>query len=105
MAITINQAQQALSWPTFLARVKYQMCIQALAVYSEPNTTVGHTTRAARATAILNNPDAYVGVYAQAVITQLSLSGTNLVGNTDLDTPDATLATEISAVWNALAGV
>jgi hypothetical protein len=105
MAITSNQAETALTWPTFLQRVQLQLCVQALNVYSELNTVTGHAVRAARATAVLNNPTGYVSVYAQAVLTQLTLASTNIAGSVDLDTTDAAIGSAISAVWNGLAGV
>lgn len=104
MALTINQAQTLLTWPMFLQRVQYQMVTTAQAVYTEGTGVTNHAIRAARATAILQNPANYTAEFAQAVVAQLPLTTTNIVGNTDVDTTDTAIATEISAVYNAHCG-
>ncbi len=105
MAIVVNDAQNLLTLPMFLARVQYEMCVTASNVYSEASGTVGHVKRAAYASLVANNPTGYLPNVAQMVVTQLPLASTNIINSgTDVDTTNASIANFISAVWNLLAG-
>jgi hypothetical protein len=108
-AVTVNQLQTLVSSTAgqpFRDRVKFELVLTAEQIVSESVGTAKHADRARLASAILNNPDGYVTSFAQAVVVQLPLASTNLVtvagvANADVDTADATVQSDISAVFNA----
>jgi len=71
---------------------------QALAIYAESSGTAGHAARAAFATKVLNNPDAFVW---PAMLVCL-VDPTILAGG--VAPTDAQVATALQNAWNALAG-
>lgn len=109
MAISTLQAQTIIDNPDpnpFLKRVKMALVTTAQAVTTESTATALHPQRMQLAVAILNNPSQYVYQFAQDIITQLTLSSTNTVTvsgftNQDLDTTDAVLQTQCSAIFNS----
>jgi hypothetical protein len=103
VALTTLQAQSLLTTGTnFLARVQYAMVLTAENIAAESTGTALHYQRMQLAVAVLNNPNSYLTMFAQAVLCQLTLASTNLVGGTDTDSSDAALATACSALWNSL---
>jgi hypothetical protein len=108
-AVTVNQLQTLVSSTAgqpFRDRVKFELVLTAEQIVSESAGTAKHADRARLASQILNNPDNYVTPFAQAVVVQLPLASTNLVtvagvANADVDTADATIASDISAAFNA----
>jgi hypothetical protein len=89
----------------FRDRVKFELVLTAENVVSESVGTARHSQRAALASQILNSPDSFVTNFAQATVVQLPLASTNLVtvsgvANADVDTADATIGSDISAVFN-----
>jgi hypothetical protein len=109
VAISTLQALAVLNAPTpnpFLDRVQMAMVITAQAVTTEATSTALHFQRMQQAVSILNDPVSWRYRFAQDILGQLTLSSTNLVtvaGYTsqDLDTTDATLQTQCSAVFNS----
>lgn len=89
----------------FRQRVQFQLIVTAEQVAAESTATAKHSFRAALASQILNNPDNLLTPMCKAVAAQLTLSTTNLVTvnsvpNADVDTADATIASDIAAVFN-----
>ena len=105
MAVTTNQLQTVISSTPFRQRIEFALVAIAINISSESTGTALHAQRKALAAQIMNNPDNYVTQFAQGVVTQLSLSTTNMVTvnsvpNADVDTTDAALQTAISAIYN-----
>jgi hypothetical protein len=101
MSLTDAQAMSLLEQPAFLKRVELQLDKIAQNVYTEVNTTPGHAARALRATAVTNNPDAYVRAYALEVIAQLNQATVSMLPDgSDCDATAATINAALSAVWN-----
>lgn len=89
----------------FWQRVQFQLIVTAENIVAESAGTAKHSARAALASQVLNNPDAYTTTFGKAVVAQLTLSTTNMVtvnsvANADVDTTDTTIASDISAVFN-----
>ncbi len=72
------------------------MCSAAIAIQAEAPATPNHTNRANYAKLVLNSPDSYMPLFALATCApDPALTPAS---------PDATIQTNVNAVWNALAG-
>jgi hypothetical protein len=100
MAVTVNQLEDVVQQSKFRQRIEFALEAIAQNIASEAAGTALHAQRKALSANIVNNPDQWVTPIAMLVVTQLSLSTTNMVGTTDIDTTDATLQTTISSVFN-----
>jgi len=100
MAITINDAQRSLTFPMFLQRVQFALVSTAISVSNEASGVAQHVARLALAKNIVNSIESYVLRFAQAVITQLDLAATNIIGGNDLDVLDSSISNIISSVYN-----
>src|SRR2546425_10571290 len=80
----------------FRTRVEIAMLAAAIAVQGEAPATPNHANRAAYAKLVLNAPESYVTLFSLAICAfNSSLTSVS---------PDATIQSDVNAVWNALAG-
>ena len=80
----------------FKRRVQVAMCSDAIAIQAEAPATPNHANRANYAKLVLNSPESYMPLFALAICA-LDPALTRA-------SPDATIQTNVNAVWNALAG-
>jgi predicted permease len=88
-------AQQDQTPIFFQQRVAMAMMQVAITVMTEANTTTNHASRLSLAQKILWNPTQWMAAIAQAMASQ----------GFDNTSTDAAIINELSAGWNALAGV
>lgn len=107
MAATFSQLTKIAQDGGFQQRVRIAALLTALNVYNEVSTTPGHGTRATFATKVLTNqgPDAFT--LALAVLTASGNISLNANLNTlpDFGILDSDIENQLSAMWNAMAGV
>ena len=80
----------------FKRRVQVAMLSAAISIQAEATATPNHTNRANYAKLVLNSPDSYMPLFALAICA--------LDPALTPASPDATIQTNVNAVWNALAG-
>lgn len=85
---------QAETAQAFRYRVAMATASAAVAISSEASTATDHPNRAALAKAVLQNPQAYLVAFAQALASQ----------GVDETSNDAAINSAVSSVWDALAG-
>lgn len=81
----------------FQARVEVAITQAAVTVSAEATNTANHARRVTLANRVLLEPKKYADLFAVGVSSDTALQAT--------PTDDAKLATAVSAVWNAYAGV
>ena len=96
--------------PSFLNRVQYLMTQEAVAaVLIEVNTTPNHPLRVQLAHQVLSNPGQAASNASVAIVGSVNLVSANTTINADgsvtTDATDAAILSQISTLWNALAGV
>lgn len=94
--MTLVSQGDVASQPSFQARVQQAMVAAAIAIQFEASTTTDHTNRSNYAQKVLQQPNVFAPIFAIAAVSD---------GVTDNTATDAALATRISAIWSALAGV
>lgn len=107
MAATFTQLAQIAQNQDFQLRVKLGILSTALAVYSEPTTTTGHGTRAQFATKVLASTGYDLFAVSLAVLTAPGNIATNANQSIvpDFGIADTDITSQLSAMWNAMAGV
>lgn len=93
----------------FLDRVQYAMAVVALEVVAEATTVVGHAARRLYAQTVLGNPATAAASFAVALVGQVNLTSATTVvdfdGRVTSSATDAAIASQVSTLWNAAAGV
>jgi hypothetical protein len=96
---------------SFLDRIQYLMTQTALVVLAEINTTPSHALRVQLAHQVLNNPGQAAINASVAIVGSANLLAANTTINpgpppsVTTDATDASIFSQISALWSALAGV
>ena len=93
----------------FLNRLQFAMATVALQVVNEDPATANHAARRAFASSVLGNPGAAAAAAAVAVVTAVNLTAATTAIDADLrvssSASDADIASQVSTLWNAFAGV
>lgn len=93
----------------FLDRVQFAMGKIALEVVNEAGTVTGHTARRTYAAQVLGNPAAAAIAMAIGLVGAVNLTGPVTTINPDhtvtSGATDAEIASQVSSLWNAYAGV
>lgn len=108
MAVTEYQLESLLTsaaGAAFLQRVALNLGVIVQNIESESAATPLHAQRIRLANQIVTNPSAYTAEFAAQIVTQLSLSTTNMVtvngvANADVDTTSAAMQSIISSIYN-----
>ena len=95
--MTLEEAYQCGADPTWRSRCQSAALQAATNVMSEPNTTVGHTERAAYANKVLLNPSLESQAIAYGIAAQPAITG--------LDATDNDILFTCNSLWNAWSGV
>ena len=80
----------------FRRRVEVAICGAAIAIQGEATSTPNQTNRANYAKLALNNPEAYMPLFAMAICAYDSAL--------TAASADSAIQSNVNAVWNALAG-
>lgn len=96
---------------SFLDRIQYLMTQVALVVLAEINTTPSHPLRVQLSHQVLNNPALAASNASVAIVGSINLVAANTTINpgppliVTTDASDASILSQISTLWSALAGV
>lgn len=95
--------------PGFLGRMQYEMVKCAIDIKNESPSTPGHAQREALAAAVLGDPASIATAMAVGAVCSINLTSATTTVNQDgtvtTSCTDAALFSQISALWNAYAGV
>lgn len=110
-SVTFGPLKQS---PQFRSRVTFIITQQAPVILTEATTGAYtaecHTKRASLAAAVAANPDAYAGIFAAHLATNINvvnggaLTGTLTAGTLDTPATDAALLAAVASVWSTVSG-